>query len=167
MNRKTKKPNTVVSTYAEVVKLTGYPISVIQAARSIGCPGFEPCGRKHVETIKEWIDQHIDAVKENNVDWNERNKKAIALLNELRLKREEGSVLPADFVINSAAVYQHAIKMALVIKLRDELPPKLIGLNLSQMTEVMNEVISDTCNNVRATIDKMVREAQKEGRKEL
>ena len=74
----------------------GIPVSILQAARKAGCT-FMLHGRAHAGTFIRWyFEQNLtDDEREN---WTKRDKRASALMRELKLERSRGSVIDRAMV---------------------------------------------------------------------
>lgn len=125
------------------------PLDIVRVAKAMGCPGFEHNGKCYGDIIIPWITEHMDELEASNEDdikhWKMRLVRAQALNEELKLEESKQNYISKKEVaqmIKNVAMSQKSILKA---RLTQELPQKLVGLDVPKITQLMDDLLVDVC----------------------
>jgi hypothetical protein len=134
------------------------PKGLLRLAKKSGCPGFEASGRIHWDVAEPWFNQHRveleDELEDNLLKWKTRKTKAEAITAEMELEELKEKYVDKEEAKAFLKQIASATKAVLKSKLTQELPPRLLGLGITEMSLVMDSVVQEICNLFQAPIDK-------------
>ena len=144
----TGQPNGIYSTMAYCSADTGVPKSVLRLAKTKGAPGFIGY-RIDWNQLKPWLDLHGKELEEEATDnlqaWKTRKTKADALMAEIQLDELKEKYLIKEEVMAQVKAVALAQKNILKSKLCNELPPRLLGMNVTDISIEMDKVLKEVC----------------------
>lgn len=122
---------------------------LLKIAKKRGAPGFSINGRIYWLELEQWWNDHLSELEEvagdNLTVWKTRKTKADALKSELELEEMQENFLVKDEVKSFLKQIASAQLAFLKSKLISEVPPKILGLSLTETEVVMSQVVQDTC----------------------
>lgn len=137
----------------EAADMLGVDQKIIKNARSHpACnPSFGVNGRIDVKKLGPLLKVHLAELQagpqEDTEDyWDLRKKRAAALLAEIQLDEAKKKYLLREEVLAYIKRVALAQKATLRSRLVNELPPRLLGLGITEMTVILDKEINDICN---------------------
>lgn len=128
---------------------TGISKPHLRIAKKFNAPGFDQAGRIDWVEFEPWWEANKEEVLEVDEDtlhqWKTRKTKAEALTAEIELEEMRQRSLDREEVrayINQIASAQKALLRS---TLCNELPSKLLGLGVTEMSVVMNNTVEEIC----------------------
>jgi hypothetical protein len=144
-------------------KATGIPIGVLQTAKlhpdSVhGVNGFHQSGRIYWEKLEPWLEQHKEELEtlseESLAHWKTRKTKADALIAEIELDEAKKKTCSKEEVRALLKKISSAQMAMLKARLTQELPPKLLGLSVTEIGVIMERTVREVCQVFQGEIDK-------------
>jgi hypothetical protein len=137
---------------------TGIELDIIQLCKKCNAPGFTDGRRINWTIFKPWYEQHKDLLLSINLsDYNESKTRlmtAKADREEIKLAEDKRNTLNKTDVISFLKSISAAQSNLLISKLSQELPPKLLGLDVDKMRLVMIDTAYEIINIMKEPIDK-------------
>ena len=135
---------------------TGIPLDVLKYAKKNGCR-FVEHSRAHLSEFLRWF--FLKADRDEDANWGVRDKKATALIKEVKLERLRGSVvdfrLADNFIRNLIAQFVFAE----LKRLRNEFPGGLKGKDEVAIAREVDRQIDQTERNFKAQLSLWAKEA--------
>jgi len=133
---------------AQAAALTGLSLSVLKWAKKSGCPAFRAT-RVYLDELREWLDAHRSDL---DSDKSITKEQADIRLKLLRYDREKFKFEVEKKLYRSRAEIEADIKQIaqmqralLQRKLESELPARLVGLGVIEITEAMRQTVDEVC----------------------
>jgi hypothetical protein len=140
---------------AQAISRTGLAESKVELAKKLGCPAFKQGSRVNCDELLAWIKDHpeIDQAPDTAAEAVEmRLKTARAAKAEKDTERASFELevtqkkywSRADVAATTEHISQHQ-RAVLQQKLETELPPKLVGLDVIAIAEMMRATVDEIC----------------------
>lgn len=129
---------------------TGFPLTILKDAKRAGCPAFR-WNRVYLVALLKWMNARAAAGGEN-VNWDERMKRAAALKAELDLEEASKELVKRSEV---RATMDHIASRAMAVlttKFESELPPKQDGFPAAEIAS-MNRAALREVRTIMASED--------------
>jgi hypothetical protein len=157
-----KNPKTrdsrVADSIAQAEAMSGYDRVVLLWAKKNGCSAFRG-SRVYIDELAPWLETNKPEVREGELP----TKEEVDVLLKLE-KLETQKFLNSK---NRDAFYERKdvdswmiaaaekLKSLLALKLKNELPPKLVGLQPDEISAKMDPIILEICKIFRAPVEKV------------
>jgi hypothetical protein len=152
--------NEVFASMRQCAAVKGIPLSVLKAAKEAGAPGFRPSNRVYWEDLAPWLEQHREALQQENTDtkeyWAKFKLRCDGLRSELALKKDNGELLSKTEVSQQLTRLSLAAASLLRTKLEEELPPRLLGLDVIAIREQMAKAVDSVCEVFQKGVDQWI-----------
>lgn len=129
---------------------TGIPKEHLKVSKKMGASGFKRDGRIIWPEFEPWWNANKAIVQEHTEDnltvWKTRKTKAEALINEKKLEELNERYVDKEEIKVLLRQIATAQKATLKSKLLGELPPRLLGLGVVEMTVILDGVVEDLCH---------------------
>lgn len=161
-NLKTRKEpeiakNRVADSIAQAEAMSGLDKIILQWAKKKGCPAFRG-SRVYVDELLVWLEINKPQVKEGELPSKDDVEVLIKLekLEDLKFKNSKNreAFYKREDVDAWVVAAAEKLKSLLSLKLKNELPPKLVGLKPDEIAAKMDPVILEICKIFRAPIEK-------------
>jgi hypothetical protein len=127
----------------------GFDKNLLKIAKRMGADGFRQNNGIYWPDFEKWYADHESEVlakaEAAATKWKQRKERADALLAELKLEGLQGRYVDKEQVKTLLRGIAGAQKALLRGRLCDELPPRLLGLGVVEMTVIMDEVVQEVC----------------------
>jgi hypothetical protein len=125
---------------------------ISMARRSGAAPGFKANGRIIASLFVPWFEKNKEALKqepdneEDNEKWRSLRLKNQALLSSIELEEAKANLIAKEEVEQYFISFLISHRNILKDKLVRELPPKLLGKGVIEITKDMEAVVNDLCD---------------------
>jgi len=142
---------TVYTSLKQCTQATGIPLGILKAAKYHPMQkGFRPNNRIYWDEAKPFIDAHLAELQESVEDdsllkWKTKKTKAEAFLAEIELDEAKKKYLLKEEVESQLKAIALAQKTILKAKLTQELPARLLGMDVVSMSVEMEVVLNEVC----------------------
>ncbi len=138
----------IYSSISQCAASQGISKTVIRAAKAKGAPGFIG-HRVNWTLLKPWMDEHKSALDVEDIDnyqkWRTKRERHEANIAEIKELEARGKFLLKEEVESQIKAIALAQKAILKSRLTQELPPKLLGLSVTEIGVIMDECVHDIC----------------------
>ncbi len=131
---------------------TGVPREIIRAAKSLGVNAFDTAGRVNCDALIKELKRPGNAtvVAAGNAAISKREAELNRLLLQCEKLKFENELARGEYVLKSEITHWivgkiEQIKSVLNQSLRNELPPKLVGLQPDEISAAMEPIIFKIC----------------------
>lgn len=142
--------STTYTSLKQCSQATGVDIQVLKAAKNHPQQqGFDSNNRIHWDIAKPFVESHIQELQvvteESLLKWKTKKEKANAFMAEIALDEARKLFVKRDEVEAQIRAIALSQKTILKSKLCNELPPKLLGLGIVEMSVEMEKVLTEVC----------------------
>lgn len=148
MTEETEPQRIVYDTLTQCSAETKVPKKILRLAKARGAPGF----RGHYvdwHLLGPWIEDNINVLQDESDDnltkWKTKKAKADALMAEIQLDELRQKYLNRDEVEAQITAIALAQKNLLKSKLTQELPPRLLGMSVTEISVEMERSLNEIC----------------------
>ena len=138
----------------------GCEIEAVKLAKAMGCDAFLPSNRIVISKLAAYIaTPEFRAAAEDkggDADWDTRLKRAKALREEFRLRKDRGEAWDSEHVRRAYAAGDEAMMSSLRRWLESDLPPLAEGKSAAQILAQNRKFLDELCSELRASRDSAV-----------
>ena len=142
-----KKP-IIYGSQEECAEREGVGKYIIRLAKNKGAPGFQGT-RVCWDILKPWLDKHKEELSEETgnslLKWKTKKEKHLANLAEIQEAEARNKYLLKNEVESQVKAIALAQKALLKSKLTGELPSKLLGLSITDMSIILEATVNEIC----------------------
>lgn len=140
------------------------PLPVIRLAKKMGCSAFRASNRISISELRKFIDSEEFKIAVGNGDvdtmpaseWDKRLKRAKALREEFRLRKEKGESWDSEHVRRAYAVGDEAIISTLRRWLESDQPPLIEGKSAAQILAANRRFMDELVAELQSSRDAAV-----------
>lgn len=140
-------------------------IEILKAAKSAGCPGFDKSSRVYWAKVKPWLAEHKEELqagqKNTKAYWEIERLTWAAKREQQKFETEAKLNWPKDQVLKHCKTIGEKQKTLLLSKCRNELGPKLTGLNVQETIDLLEKFACDVCAVFSGGLARMEHELNK------